>query len=532
MIQSNHGLEHHGLKPDKQVYWNLSVPELVESAVRRGEGELTHLGALRTLTGKRTGRSPNDKFIVRDAATENEVAWGKVNAPTTPENFDRLHRKMIEHLNRNDLFVTDAWAGADPEYGMPIRVVGTHAWHSLFARQLFRRPTHDQIQAAVPEYLILSAPECHADPAADGTNSEAFVCVHFGKKIILVGGMHYAGEIKKSIFTVLNYVLPTRGVFPMHCSANVGEKGDVALFFGLSGTGKTTLSADPARRLIGDDEHGWSDRGVFNFEGGCYAKCIRLSEKHEPEIYRALRFGAVFENVDIDELTRVADFDSAKYTENTRAAYPLEHIDNAVPEGLVNSHPRAVVFLTCDAFGVLPPISKLTTEQAMYHFLSGYTAKVAGTEAGLGDEPQATFSTGFGEPFLPRQPIAYAKLLAEKVSRHKATCYLINTGWGGGPYGVGKRMDIAATRAMVTAALNGDAEKVPTTRDPVFGLHVPASLPGVDAKILTPRNTWADGAAYDAKANELAELFVRNFERFSEVPKEVAAAGPRPTVSA
>ena len=531
MIESNHGLDQHDIQPTKKVNWNLSVPELVEAAVCREEGELTKLGALRTLTGKRTGRSPKDKFIVRDASTEDEVAWGKVNAATTPQTFDRLHRKVLDHLNQRELFVTDAWAGADPDYGMPIRVVGTYAWHALFARQLFRRPSPDQIRDSIPKYLVLAAPECLANPASDGTHSEAFVVVNFDRRIVLIGGTQYAGEIKKSIFTALNYVLPTRGVMPMHCSANVGADGGVALFFGLSGTGKTTLSADPNRRLIGDDEHGWSDRGVFNFEGGCYAKCIRLSEKQEPEIYHALRFGAVFENVDIDDLTRTADFDSAKYTENTRAAYPIEHIDNAIPEGLVNSHPRAVIFLTCDAFGVLPPISKLTTEQAMYHFLSGYTAKVAGTEAGLGDEPQATFSTGFGEPFLPRSPITYAKLLADRIRRHKSTCYLINTGWCGGPYGVGKRMDIAATRAMVTAALTGAAEKVDTVQDPIFGLHVPVTLPGVDSKLLMPKNTWKDPAAYDAKANELADLFVKNFDRFSDVPEEVLSAGPHPALA-
>lgn len=531
MIPSDHGLATHDLHPTKNIYWNASVPELVEFVVRRGEGELTQLGAVRTLTGKRTGRSPKDKFIVRDTTTETDVAWGNVNRPTTPVVFDRLLRKTIDHLNARDLFVTDAWAGADPDYGMPIRVVGTYAWHALFARQLFRRPTTDEIRRNVPQFLILAAPECLADPATDGTNSETYVVVNFSKKIALIGGTKYAGEIKKSIFTVLNFVLPPRGVFPMHCSANVGADGGVALFFGLSGTGKTTLSADPSRRLIGDDEHGWSDQGVFNFEGGCYAKCIRLSPKYEPQIYQALKFGVVLENVDIDEQTRVADFDSAKYTENTRAAYPVEHIDGAVPEGLVQAHPRAVVFLTCDAFGVLPPVSRLTTDQAMYHFLSGYTAKVAGTEAGLGNEPQATFSTGFGEPFLPRSPISYARLLADKITRHKAACYLVNTGWGGGPFGVGKRIDLTTTRAIVKAAVDGTLAGVETSRDPIFGLPVPVAVPGVDTSLLMPRKTWKDPAAYDAKAHELADRFVQNFRRFPDAPDAVRDAGPQSAVA-
>ncbi|QDV92448.1 Phosphoenolpyruvate carboxykinase [ATP] [Phycisphaerae bacterium RAS2] len=527
MNPGKHGIDQHGLAPTRAVNWNLSVPELVERALVRGEGQLNDTGALCCLTGKRTGRSPNDKFIVQDDHTAKTVDWGKVNRPITPEVFEKLLKKTIAHLNDQELFVTDAWAGADEQYGMPIRLVGTKAWHSLFARQLFRRSTQKQMESAKPEYVILSAPDLHADPGKDGTNSEAFICADFTRRIILVAGTHYAGENKKSIFTVLNHTLPDRGVFPMHCSANVGPNGDVALFFGLSGTGKTTLSADPQRRLIGDDEHGWSDRGVFNFEGGCYAKCIRLSPEREPQIYNALRFGAVLENVVIDPATRAVDFDSDRYTENTRAAYPIDFIDNAIPEGRADAHPRAIVFLTCDAFGVMPPISRLSPEQAMYHFLSGYTAKLAGTEAGVGSEPQAAFSTCFGAPFMTRNPMVYANLLADRMKKHDAQCFLINTGWGGGPFGVGKRIDLASTRAMVHAALGGKLKEVETVTDPVFGLHIPTRVPEVEADILLPRKTWKDAAAYDAKAKHLAGLFKENFTKFTAATAEVKAAGPR-----
>ena len=527
MFKSKFGIEEYGIAPTQEVYWNQPVPQLIEIAVRRNEAQLTRMGALAALTGKRTGRSPNDKFIVRDDQTENTIAWGKINKPIDPANFDVLYRRTIEHLNTRTLFVTDAWAGADEEYGMPIRVVATKAWHALFARQLFRRPTIDQMMNTKPEFVVLGAPDNLSDPSVDGTASEAHVVVNFTRKIVLIGGTHYAGEIKKSIFSILNYLLPDRDVFPMHCSANVGADGDVALFFGLSGTGKTTLSADPERRLIGDDEHGWSDRGIFNFEGGCYAKCIRLSEELEPQIYHALKFGAVLENVLVDANTRVVDFDSDKFTENTRAAYPVEYIDNAILEGKADRHPRAVVFLTCDAFGVLPPISRLTTTQAMYHFLSGYTAKLAGTEKGVGSEPQATFSTGFGEPFLPRDPMVYAELLAKRLKKHDSACYLINTGWCGGPFGVGKRINLKATRAMVSAALSGrlkDAEFIP---DPAFGLQVPKQIEGVPTELLLPRQTWTDPAAYDAKAADLAARFAKNFEKFPNAPAEVKAAGPK-----
>jgi len=526
VIPSSFGIDNHGIRTAGTVYWNEAAPTLIERSLRRFEGRMTARGALATLTYKRTGRSPKDKLVVRDATTEKTVAWGKVNQATSPETFDKLHQLIVSHLNSRDLFVVDAHAGAAPDYRVPIRLVTSHAWHALFARQLFRRPTDDEMGNSRPEWLILGAPDCLATPEIHGSNSEAFIAVDFTRKVILIGGTHYAGEIKKSIFTVMNYILPEKGVFPMHCSANVGSDGDVALFFGLSGTGKTTLSADPDRRLIGDDEHGWSDRGVFNFEGGCYAKCIRLSAENEPQIYRALRFGCVLENVELEPHFRNVNFDSTRFTENTRAAYPVEFIDNAVLEGYVDRHPTAVVFLTCDAFGVLPPISRLTPEQAMYHFLSGYTAKLAGTEAGVGSEPQATFSTGFGEPFLPRDPMVYAELLAQKIKRHHSACFFINTGWHKGPFGVGQRISLPATRAMVAAALSGELKDAPTVTDPIFGLHIPEKVAGVDAGLLQPRGTWDDRGAYDHKAKQLAGLFHKNFEKFGTATAEVRAAGP------
>lgn len=527
MIKNRHGIENHGIHPTRLVFWNNSVPELVEMSIQRRECQLTSTGAVGALTGKRTGRSPNDKFIVKDSGSEKTVDWGKVNQAMTPESFEKLLNLTIEHLNTRELFITDALVGADDQYGIPLRVVTTKAWHALFARQLFRRPTPDQIENNKPEFVVLGAPDCLADPKVHGTNSEAFIAADFTRKIILVGGTHYAGEIKKSLFTVMNYILPPQGVFPMHCSANVGKKGDVALFFGLSGTGKTTLSADPQRQLIGDDEHGWSDNGIFNFEGGCYAKCIRLSAEREPQIYSAIRFGSVLENIEMDPISRVVNFDSDKFTENTRAAYPVEFIDNAILSGAANAHPKAVVFLTCDAFGVLPPISRLTPEQAMYHFLSGYTAKLAGTEAGVGSEPQATFSTCFGAPFLPLDPMVYAKLLASKIKKHGSTCYLINTGWNGGPFGVGKRIDLPSTRAMVTAAMKDELREIETTPDPIFGLHIPAKVAGVSPELLHPRKTWANSTDYDQNAKELAERFIKNFEKFTSATPEVKSAGPR-----
>lgn len=528
MIVNRYGLEHHGITESHAVHWNLAVTVLIEQALRRGEGQLASNGALVVRTGSRTGRSPKDKFLVRDAETQDTVDWGATNVPMLPDAFDRLHNKITQHFRDRELFVVDAWAGADPELRMPIRVVTEFAWHALFARQLFRKPSRAEREQMVPAFTVLSAPNLLLEPGEDtGHKSDVFIVVSFARRMVLIGGTQYAGEIKKSIFSVLNYLLPGRNVFPMHCSANVGRDGDVALFFGLSGTGKTTLSADPERRLIGDDEHGWSDRGIFNFEGGCYAKCIRLSPATEPQIYSALRFGSVLENVVMDPHSRTPDYDDGSITENTRAAYSIDFIPNAVPEGMVASHPRAVVFLTCDAFGVLPPVARLTTAQAMYHFLSGYTAKVAGTEAGMGSEPQATFSTCFGAPFLPRAPMVYAKLLAERVEKHRARCWIVNTGWTGGPFGVGRRMPLDATRHLVRAVLDGSLDDAPAKPDPVFGFHVPQRCPEVPAEMLNPRSTWKSAADYDARAHDLAGRFVSNFRKFSGASPEVMAAAPR-----
>jgi phosphoenolpyruvate carboxykinase (ATP) len=528
MVHSTTGLDHAGLNPTGTVYWNLSPTHLVEHAIRRGEGMLTRDGPFNAITTPHTGRSPNDKFTVHEPGSEKDIWWGKHNQAISPEHFERLYQKVVAYLNaRGELFVRDLYAGADPVYRLNVRVVNENAWQNLFVYNLFLRPTAAELVDFVPDFTILHAPGCKADPSTDGTRSETFIVLNFARRVILIGGTNYAGEMKKSIFTTLNYLLPARGVFPMHCSANAGSGGDTALFFGLSGTGKTTLSADPQRGLIGDDEHGWSDRGVFNFEGGCYAKVIRLSPKAEPEIYATTkRFGTVLENVVIEPDTRELHLDSEELTENTRAAYPVDFIGNAVIPG-VGWHPHTVMFLTADAFGVLPPISKLTPEQAMYHFLSGYTAKLAGTERGV-TEPQATFSTCFGAPFLPRHPTVYARLLGEKIAQHTVQVWLVNTGWSGGPYGVGSRMKIAYTRAMVRAALDGSLRKVRTEVDPIFGLHLPVECPGVPDGVLNPRNTWADMNAYDHKARELAALFVKNFEPYAvHAAPEVKAAGPK-----
>jgi phosphoenolpyruvate carboxykinase (ATP) len=510
-----------------RVYANLSATQLVEMALARGEGELAASGALVARTGKRTGRSPGDKFLVQypNSSSAARIAWGKVNQPISPAAFERLRARVAAYLQGRDLFVVDATAGADARYGLPIRLVTEYAWHALFARQLFRRLDPAALADHTPEWTILSAPRFHADPAIDGTKSETAVILDVERKIVLICGTEYAGEIKKSIFSVLNYVLPLNGVFPMHCSANIGADGASALFFGLSGTGKTTLSADPERRLIGDDEHGWSDDGVFNFEGGCYAKCINLSQANEPQIWNAIRFGAVVENVVIDPTTRVADYADASLTENTRAAYPVEFIDNAELSGM-GAHPRTILFLTADAFGVLPPIARLAPEQARYHFLSGYTAKLAGTEVGL-SEPEATFSTCFGSPFLPLAPEVYAQMLGDKMKKHGVRVFLVNTGWIGGPAGVGQRIKLAYTRAMVHAALAGQLDTVQTYTDPVFGLHVPIQIAGVPEAILRPHETWPDPRTYDAKARELARRFADNFKKFAGAPPEIAAAGPR-----
>ncbi|MEP0848485.1 MAG: phosphoenolpyruvate carboxykinase (ATP) [Phycisphaerae bacterium] len=522
---SRYGLELIGLAHRGRQHWNLRLPDLARDALLRGEGQLSDRGAIVAETGKRTGRSPKDKFIVREPSSERNIHWGDVNVPADAALFDRLERKVFEYLAARDIYVQDLYAGADPKHRLNVRIITELAWHSAFARQLFIRPPAEATAEHKPDFTVIDAPGCLADPASDGTRSEAFVLLNFAKRLVLIGGTAYAGEIKKSIFTIMNYVLPLDGVLSMHCSANVGLDGDVALFFGLSGTGKTTLSADPNRRLIGDDEHGWSDTGVFNFEGGCYAKVINLSAEFEPQIFNAIRFGCVLENVVLDPVTSEPLYGDASKTENTRAAYPLDFIANAL-EVSVGGHPKNIVFLVCDAFGVLPPVVKLTPDQAMYHFLSGYTAKVAGTEAGI-TEPQVTFSTCFGAPFLPLDPTVYARMLGEKIARHHARVWGVNTGWTGGPYGVGRRMKLPYTRAMVTAALGGALDKVEFDPDPVFGVWVPRSCPGVPQEVLRPRNTWSDPAAYDAKAAELARLFVKNFEKFATASDAVRAAGPR-----
>ena len=520
-------MRQHGLDPKKAVHWNLCPTRLYEESFARADGRLVHMGAISTITAPHTGRSPNDRFVVRDEVTENVVDWGDVNVPMTPEHFDALRGDIVEHLNDSDLFVRDTRAGSDETNGLNVRVISESPWHSLFVYNMFLRLSPEEREGFDPQFTVLHAPHFKADPVRHGSNSETAIVVNFRAHEVLVAGSRYAGEIKKSIFSVLNHLLPEAGVLPMHCSANVGSRGDVALFFGLSGTGKTTLSADASRGLIGDDEHGWSDDGVFNFEGGCYAKTIRLSPEGEPEIYRATQmFGTILENVVLDEETRKIDFDDGSITENTRASYPIHYIPNAVLPSR-GGHPSNVVFLTADAFGVLPPISRLTPEQAMYHFLSGYTAKVAGTERGV-TEPQATFSACFGAPFLPRHPGVYAKMLGERLREHSAKVWLVNTGWSGGGHGVGSRMKLSHTRAMVNAALAGALGGAEFAPDPVFGVDVPISVPGVPAEVLRPRDTWTDGEAYDASAAKLAAMFKVNFERFAhEVSDEVRAAGPQ-----
>jgi phosphoenolpyruvate carboxykinase (ATP) len=503
---------------------NLPISQLVEIALARGEGILAASGALSCTTGKYTGRSPKDRFIVDEPSVHDQIAWGEVNKPLTAHYFVRLYQKVTAYLDTIQYFVFDGFAGTDEEYRLPIRVINEYAWHNIFAQQMLISPTAEQSADHKPEFTVICTPGLKADPETDGTNSEAFIVLSFEKKVVLIGGTEYAGEIKKSIFSVLNYLMPKRGVFPMHCSANAGVDGDVALFFGLSGTGKTSLSADPERRLIGDDEHGWSSTGIFNFEGGCYAKCINLSKQYEPQIWNAIRFGAVTENVILDAQTRVADYSDGSLTENTRAAYPIDYIDNALLAGLAG-HPHVVIFLTADAFGVLPPIARLTKDQAMYYFLSGYTSKLAGTERGI-TEPEATFSTCFGEPFLPLKPIVYANMLGKRIAAHNVQVYLINTGWSGGPYGVGERIKLSYTRAMVSAALKGVLENVNYQVDPVFRISVPDTVPGVPETILQPRNTWADPAAYEAAAQTLAARFCENFVKFTDIAANIREAGP------
>jgi phosphoenolpyruvate carboxykinase (ATP) len=515
-----------GLTRPGTIYRNLPAAVLVEHAVRLGEGKLAAQGPLVAITGRYTGRSPDDKFIVRDAESESTVWWGKVNKSTDSETFARLHGRIAAYLQGRDLFVQDCYAGADPAQRLRVRVVCERAWHSAFARNMFIQPPEAELEGFDPQFTVLHAPGFKAVPAVDGTNSEAGIFVDFTRRMVLICGTEYAGEVKKSIFTVLNYILPARGVLGMHCSANVGADGGVAVFFGLSGTGKTTLSADPERSLVGDDEHGWADDGVFNFEGGCYAKVIRLDAEAEPVIFETTRrFGTLLENVVMDDTTRELDLMSDRYTENTRASYDIELVPNRVPSGRAG-HPRDIVMLTCDAFGVLPPLSRMTPDQAMYHFLAGYTAKVAGTERGV-TEPTAAFSACFGAPFMARHPGVYAKILGEKIAEHGVRCWLLNTGWTGGPYGTGKRISIRHTRALLRAALSGGLNDVTFTPHPVFKVAVPSSVPDVPTEVLDPRQTWADKGAYDAQAAQLVARFHKAFADFAGgVEPQVLAAQP------
>ena len=529
-VISRNSLDRLELDAPGLIQWNLPPAALVQQAVQRLEGTLVTGGAFNATTGKHTGRSPNDKFFVDHASLKDSIDWGKVNRPISADAAARIWAKAKRHVAGRDLFVQDLVAGADPAYQLRVRVITEQAWHNLFARNMFRVPSAAERADFQPDYTVLQVPSLEADPATDGTNSETAILVDLEKKSVLVCGSSYAGEIKKSIFGVLNYLLPEMGVMPMHCSANVGSRGDTAIFFGLSGTGKTTLSADSSRTLLGDDEHGWGPNGVFNFEGGCYAKVIKLREQTEPEIYRAVhRFGTILENVVVDPLSGAIDFDDGSLTENTRASYPLDFIPNASATGMAG-HPKNIVMLTADAFGVLPPISRLTPEQAMYHFLSGYTAKVAGTEKGLA-EPQATFSTCFGAPFMPRHPSVYAEMLGDLMRRHDVTCWLVNTGWTGGAYGVGERMKLGYTRAMVQAALDGKLSEVAVQPHPDFGLLVPEACPEVPCSVLSPRGAWSDGSAYDQMARDVAGQFADNFTQFEAyVSDEVKSASIQPRV--
>lgn len=521
-----HGLRSLGINPSGEVHWNLRGTQLIEAALRRGEGELADMGPFVAVTRPHTGRSPNDKFVVREPSTEKDVDWGKVNQPIGEDNYRVLLGDVREYLSaRHDLYVEDLYCGADSAYRLNVRYVSPNAWHMAFVRNMFIRPELAELAGFEPNFTVLHAPEFEADPARHGTRTSTFIILNLAERTILIGGTRYAGELKKSMFTVMNYMLPKQGVMSMHCSANIGSAGDTALFFGLSGTGKTTLSADPNRSLIGDDEHGWSKDGVFNFEGGCYAKVINLSPENEPDIYQTTQMaGTILENVVLDSVTKKVKFEDQSITENTRASYPLEYIRNHVPSGR-GGHPKNIIFLTADAFGVLPPIAKLTPEQAMYYFLSGYTAKVAGTERGV-TEPQATFSACFGAVFLVWHPTRYAHMLGELLREHGSNVWLVNTGWSGGAYGVGKRMKLAYTRAMVTAALSGKLDSAAMTRDPVFGLAIPNSVADVPSEILNPRNTWSDGAGYDVQAAKLAGMFRKNFEKFGDVTPAIRDAGP------
>ncbi|MGH7652748.1 MAG: phosphoenolpyruvate carboxykinase (ATP) [Gemmatimonadaceae bacterium] len=521
------GLGRQGLSPRGEVHWNFIAPELLKAAARRDEGEFAEMGPFVAVTTPHTGRSPNDKFVVKESTSEKDVDWGRVNQPIAVAKYQTLLKDLRSYLNDSpELFVEDLYCGADPDYRLSVRYVSPNAWHMAFVRNMFIRPSHDELTVFDPNFTVLHAPDFQADPDRHGTRTSTFIVLNLEQRTILIGGTRYAGELKKAMFTVMNYLLPKQGVLSMHCSANVGKAGDTALFFGLSGTGKTTLSADPNRGLIGDDEHGWSEHGIFNFEGGCYAKVINLSAESEPDIYRTTQmFGTVLENVVLDPVSKKVKFADQSITENTRASYPLHYIRNYV-EGGCGGHPRNVIFLTADAFGVLPPLAKLTAEQAMYYFLSGYTAKVAGTERGV-LEPQPTFSACFGAAFLVWHPTKYAKMLGKLLREHGSNMWLINTGWSGGPYGTGKRMKLAHTRAMVQALLAGKLDKVATAKEPFFGLEIPTEVDGVPSKVLNPRATWSDPAKYDAQARQLAKMFRDNFEKFGSVDSATKNAGPK-----
>lgn len=525
-VNPNRRLEDQGITGLAHVHYNLLEPALVQAAIKRGEGHLGLGGAFLVSTGSHTGRSPKDKFVVRTPEVEDTI-WWENNTPMAPDAFDRLEQDMLAHLEGRELFVQDLYGGADPEHRLDVRVATELAWHGLFIRHLLRRPDPGDLAGFEAGFTIVNLPSFEADPARHGVRSKTVIAVNFAERLVIIGGTSYAGETKKSVFTILNYLLPEKRIMPMHCSVNVGEAGDAAVFFGLSGTGKTTLSADPKRVLIGDDEHGWSPDGLFNFEGGCYAKMIRLSAEAEPQIHATTRmWGTVLENVVMDPVTRALDLDDASLAENSRGAYPLHYIPNACDKN-VCGHPRNIVMLTCDAFGVMPPIARLTPSMAMYHFLSGYTAKVAGTEKGV-TEPSATFSTCFGAPFMPRHPAEYGALLKDLIAQHGVNCWLVNTGWTGGPYGAGERMPIKVTRALLNAALDGSLAEAQMRIDPVFGFAVPVSVPGVDPKLLDPRQTWANPSDYDAQARKLADMFVANFEKFeTHVDEQVRAAAPK-----
>lgn len=528
-LKSDFGLENHGLANLNAAYWNLSTSALYEEIVFRREARIAHLGPVIAHTGKHTGRSASDKFIVREGTTEDHIWWGDYNRPFSTDKFNDLFNRMQGFFQGRDAFVQDCYAGADPDYRLPVRIITETAWHSLFARNMFIAPTsRDEYRQHVPEFTVICAPSFKGIPQIDTTTTNTFIVLNFAQKLCLIGNTAYAGEIKKTIFTVLNYLLPLEGVMPMHCSANVGGADDVALFFGLSGTGKTTLSADPQRGLIGDDEHGWSDNGVFNFENGCYAKVINLSASAEPQIYACTRrFGTILENVVYDPITRRINLDDDALTENTRASYPLDYIGNAV-KAKRSGHPKNIILLTCDASGVMPPVARLTPNQALYHFISGYTSKMSGTEAGLGAEPQITFSACFGGPFMVHHPAYYAELLKRKIERYGAQCWLVNTGWVGGPYGVGKRISIGHTRALLNAALSGELNAVPYTTDPIFGFEIPQQCAGVPESVLNPASSWASPEEYLSKYRQLAQRFVENFKKFSaQAPEEVRAAGPK-----